>query len=124
MPSRPLRDADVEMLLPLKPAAFLLLLSLADGERHGYALRQDVLRRTDGKVRLGPATLYRTLQWLVDRSLIEESDERPDPDLDDERRRYYRLTPLGRRVAAAEAARLATLVRAARDSHLLGRFKP
>jgi len=100
-----------EAFLPLKPHWFHVLLSLADQEQHGYGIMQEVLERTGGKVRLWPATLYGTLKRLADEDLIEESDERPAPDLDDARRRYYRLTPLGRRVLAAESARLEDLVR-------------
>jgi len=100
-----------EAFLPLKPHWFHILLSLADQEQHGYGIMQEVLERTGGKVRLWPATLYGTLKRLGEADLIEESDERPAPDLDDARRRYYRLTRLGRRVLAAESARLEALVR-------------
>src|SRR5690349_4614094 len=100
-----------EDFLPLKPHWFHVLLSLADQEQHGYGIMQEVLDRTGGKVRLWPATLYGTLKRLIDAGLIEESDERPAPELDDARRRYYRLTPFGRRVLAAESARLEDLVR-------------
>jgi DNA-binding PadR family transcriptional regulator len=103
-----------ESFLPLKPHWFHVLLSLADDEQHGYGIMQEVLERTGGKVRLWPATLYGTLKRLGDADLIEESDERPAPDLDDARRRYYRLTRLGRRVLAAESARLEDLVRVIR----------
>jgi DNA-binding PadR family transcriptional regulator len=99
---------------------FLILVSLAAGERHGYALKKDVASRTQGKVRLGPATLYRTLAALLDEGLIEESGRRPAPELDDERRRYYRITDRGRRVAAAETRRLEALVSAARAAVLQG----
>jgi DNA-binding PadR family transcriptional regulator len=97
--------------VPLKPHWFHVLLSLADQELHGYGIMQEVLERTDGRVRLWPATLYGTLKRLLDEGLIEESDERPAPELDDARRRYYRLTRLGRRVLAAESERLEDLVR-------------
>ena len=100
--------------LPLKPHWFYVLLSLAGEERHGYGIMQDVLERTDAKVRLWPATLYGAIKRLIDADLIEESDERPAAELDDARRRYYRLTRLGRRVLAAETARLEGLVRAVR----------
>ena len=100
-----------ETFIPLKPHWFHVLLSLADQEQHGYGIMQEVLDRTGGKVRLWPATLYGTLKRLVDEELIEESDERPAPELDDGRRRYYRLTKLGRRVLAAESERLEDLVR-------------
>jgi DNA-binding PadR family transcriptional regulator len=100
-----------ESFLPLKPNWFHVLLSLGDQEQHGYGIMQEVLDRTDGKLRLWPATLYGTLKRLIDEELIEESDERPAPELDDARRRYYRLTPLGRRVLDAECERLQELVR-------------
>jgi DNA-binding PadR family transcriptional regulator len=105
--------------LPLKPQWFHILLSLADGGNHGYAIGQEVFERTDGKVRLWPATLYGTLQRLIDAELIEESDTRPAPGLDDARRRYYCLTPLGRKVLAAESARLEDLVRVLRSKRSL-----
>lgn len=100
-----------ESFLPLKPHWFHVLLSLADQEQHGYGIMQEVLARTEGKVRLWPATLYGTLKRLMDEDLIEESRQRPSPELDDARRRYYRLTRLGRRVLAAESERLEDLVR-------------
>jgi DNA-binding PadR family transcriptional regulator len=103
-----------ESFLPLKPHWFHVLLSLANEEQHGYGIMQEVLERTDSKVRLWPATLYGTLKRLTDEELIEESDIRPDPMLDDARRRYYRLTSLGRRVLAAESERLEDLVRVIR----------
>ena len=102
---------DPEKFLPLKPNWFHVLLSLADREQHGYGIMQEVLERTGGKVRLWPATLYGTLKRLIDAELIEESDARPAPELDDLRRRYYRITTLGRRTLAAESARLKELVR-------------
>jgi DNA-binding PadR family transcriptional regulator len=98
--------------LPLTPVAFEILLSLAEEDRHGYHIMQAVERRTDGRITLHAGTLYRALARLVDIGLIEELDERPDP-ATDERRRYYRLTPFGRDVARAEAARLESQVRAA-----------
>src|SRR5215475_11081058 len=100
-----------DRFLPLKTHWFHVLLSLADHEQHGYGIMQEVLERTGGKVRLWPATLYGTLKRLIDQDLIEESEERPAPELDDARRKYYRLTRLGRRVLAAESARLEELVR-------------
>jgi DNA-binding PadR family transcriptional regulator len=105
------RPADPESFLPLKPHWFHVLLSLADQEQHGYGIMQEVLARTGGKVRLWPATLYGTLKRLMDEDLIEESAARPAPEQDDARRRYYRLTRLGRRVLAAESERLEDLVR-------------
>ena len=103
----------------LTPAAFHILLALAGGERHGYSIMQEVAALTEGKVRLGPGTLYRSIKTLLLDGLIEETSERPDPALDDERRRYYRLTHQGRGMAEAEAARLAALVRVARARQLL-----
>jgi DNA-binding PadR family transcriptional regulator len=100
----------IDDFLPLKPHWFHVLLSLADDDQHGYGIMQEVLDRTDGKVRLGPATLYGTLKRLMDEDLIEESGERPAPDQDDARRRYYRLTKLGRKVLNAECGRLEDLV--------------
>ena len=108
------KPADPESFLPLKPHWFHVLLSLADQEQHGYGIMQEVLQRTGGKVRLWPATLYGTLKRLIDEELIEESEERPAPELDDARRRYYTLTKLGRRVLAAESERLEDLVRVIR----------
>lgn len=108
-----------EDFLPLTPAALNILLSLADGEMHGYGIMREVERRTGESVRLGPGTLYRSIKQMLERRLIEESEERPDSDLDDQRRRYYRLTDLGRRVAVAEAERLENIVGAARKKGLL-----
>ena len=108
MPAKP---PDPATFLPLTPHWFHVLLSLADEEQHGYGIMQEVLDRTGGKVRLWPATLNGTLTRLLDADLIEESDERPTPELDDARRRYYRLTTFGRRVLAAESGRLEDLVR-------------
>ena len=110
---------DPDALTPLAPAVFHILLSLAEGERHGYALKREIARRTDGKLTLGPGVLYGSIARMIDQGLIEESDERPDPHLDDERRRYYRLTPFGGAVARAEADRLAALVKLARASGFL-----
>jgi DNA-binding PadR family transcriptional regulator len=108
-----------DSFLPLTPVAFEILLALADGERHGYGIMQEVTVRTGGEVRLGPGTLYGSIKRLLAGGLIAESVERPDPALDDERRRYYRLTPAGRRAAAAEAERLQRLVAVARAHKLL-----
>ena len=104
-----------ESFLPLKPNWFHVLLSLSGQEQHGYGIMQEVLERTGGKVRLWPATLYGTIKRLTDEELIAESGERPAPDEDDARRRYYRLTSLGRRVLAAESERLEDLVRVIRS---------
>jgi DNA-binding PadR family transcriptional regulator len=103
----------------LTPAAFHILLALADAERHGYGIMQEVDRRTGDAVRLNSGTLYRSIKQLLGAGLIAEADERPDPALEDERRRYYRLTGAGRRAAAAEAARLDQLVGIARAKHVL-----
>src|SRR5271170_7720253 len=97
--------------LPLKTQWFHILLSLAGEEQHGYGIMQEVLARTDGKVHLWPATLYGSLKRLIEEGLIEESEERPAPELDDARRRYYRLTTFGRRVLDADSERLEELVR-------------
>jgi DNA-binding PadR family transcriptional regulator len=110
---------DPEQLLPLTPAVLHILLALADGERHGYAIMQEVAATTDGQIKMGPGTLYGTIKRMIDLDLIEESDERPDPKMDDERRRYYRLTSFGRRVLGAEATRLSKLVRIARAKRLV-----
>ena len=101
-----------QTLLPLKAQWFHILLSLAGGEQHGYGIMQEVLNRTTGKVRLWPATLYGSIKRLIEAELIEESDVRPAPELDDARRRYYRLTSLGKLVLDAECERLQELVRA------------
>jgi DNA-binding PadR family transcriptional regulator len=105
---------DPQKFIPLRAHWFHILLSLAGGEQHGYGIMQEVLNRTTGKVRLWPATLYGSIKRLIEAGLIEESDERPAPELDDARRRYYRLTPLGRRVLDAECERLQELVRTIR----------
>lgn len=105
----------------LQPAVFHILMALADEDRHGYAIIQEVQIRTNGEVRLSPATLYRSIQRMLDDELIEEVHERPAPELDDERRRYYRLTATGRSAAREEANRLAELVRLARASGFVTR---
>jgi DNA-binding PadR family transcriptional regulator len=110
--------------LPLTPAVFHILLTLADGEAHGYAMMQEVARRSGGTVRLGPGTLYGAISRLLADQLIEETEERPDPDMDDSRRRYYRLTKLGGQVLAAETERLSDLVKAARSTKVVRKLKP
>jgi DNA-binding PadR family transcriptional regulator len=109
-------DTNVLALLPLKTNWFHILLSLAGGEQHGYGIMQDVLEQTMGKVRLWPATLYGAIKRMIEANLIEESDVRPAPEEDDARRRYYRLTPLGRQVLDAECDRLNDLVHAIRST--------
>jgi DNA-binding PadR family transcriptional regulator len=101
---------DPQDFLPLKANWFHILLSLSDQEQHGYGIMNEVLERTNGKVRLWPATLYGTLKRLIDEGLIEESDDRPAPELDDARRRYYRITRFGKSVLSAESERLNELV--------------
>jgi DNA-binding PadR family transcriptional regulator len=105
-----------DALLPLQAATFHILMALADDDRHGYAIIQDVAARTGGQVVLSAGTLYRSIQRMLEQGLLEELSERPAPELDDERRRYYRITAFGRAVARAETARLSSLVRLARAS--------
>ena len=112
---------EIDQVLPLTPTVFHILLALADQERHGYAIMQEVTAMTQNRVCMGPGTLYGSIKRMLKADLIEESDERPDPELDDERRRYYRLTDFGRRVLAAEAQRLSTLVGVAQAKRILGR---
>ena len=106
----------VEDFLPLQPAVFHILMALAEDDRHGYAIIQNVAERTGGAVKLSAGTLYRSIQRMLEEGLLVEIDDRPDPEEDDERRRYYRITPLGRNVARAEAQRLIDLVKMARAS--------
>src|SRR5579875_3681087 len=108
-----------EAMLPLTPAVFHILLALADGEKHGYGIMKEVAQRTEGGMRMGPGTLYGSLGRMLDSGLIEVSEERPDPEMDDERSRYYRLTSFGLRVAEAESRRLDQLLRVARAKHVL-----
>lgn len=108
-----------EIAPKLPDASFHILLALAGEDRHGYGIIGDVEQRTNGKLRLSAGTLYRSIQRMVEQGLIVESDERPAPELDDERRRYYRITPRGRRAAASEAERLARLVSQARAIGLI-----
>ena len=103
-----------ENMLPLTSAVFNILLALADGEKHGYAIMQDIEQSTGGKMRMGPGTLYGSIERMQKAGLVEESEDRPEPAHDDERRRYYRLSEFGGRVLSAEAARLAQAVRLAR----------
>jgi DNA-binding PadR family transcriptional regulator len=108
-----------DAFLPLPPATFHILLALADDDRHGYGIIQEVAARTSGEIRLSAGTLYRSLQRMLEQGLVVETRERPAPELDDERRRYYRITPLGRSVAEAEARRLSRLVKLAQVSGFL-----
>jgi DNA-binding PadR family transcriptional regulator len=107
---------DASSLLPLPPVTFHILLALAEEDRHGYAIIQDVESRTGGELRLEAGTLYRSIHRMLEQGLIEETRSRPTPELDDERRRYYRITKFGVEVARAEARRLAQLVKLARKS--------
>lgn len=109
---------DVSALLPLPPATFHILLAVAQHDRHGYAIIQDVEQRTNGELRLSPGTLYRSIQRMLEQGLIVETSERPAADLDDERRRYYRMTSFGEGVARAELRRIEGLVRLARKQGL------
>jgi DNA-binding PadR family transcriptional regulator len=104
-----------EGYLPLTPAVLDIMVALGEEEMHGYAIMREVRRRTDGQRRLAPGTLYRSLKQMEERGWVAESEERPEPGADDERRRYYRLTEFGRRVALAEVERVEGLVRAARS---------
>jgi DNA-binding PadR family transcriptional regulator len=109
-----------EAFLPLPPATFYILVALADGELHGYAIMKGVAARSEDAVRLGPGTLYGSLKRLLEAGLVQEGGERADPERGDERRRYYRLTPLGLSVVRADARRLDAMVRAARRKKLIG----
>jgi DNA-binding PadR family transcriptional regulator len=109
----------VDALLPLPPATFHILVALAREDRHGYAVIQDIEQRTGGELRLSAGTLYRSIQRMLDQGLIRETRDRPAPELDDERRRYYRITPFGEAVARAEAQRMSSLVRMARAQGLV-----
>jgi len=109
-----------ESYLPLTPALFHVLLALADGEKHGYVISKEIARRTNNEVKLSTGTLYGVIKRLLDDAMIEESEERPDFSLDDQRRRYYRLTKLGKAVAEAEAERMERVLALARSKHVLG----
>ena len=113
------RDPAPDSLLPLPPATFHILLAIADGERHGYGIIQDVAARTNGSLRLSPGTLYRSIQRMLEQGLLVEVTDRPSAPDDDERRRYYRITPPGRLVAEAEARRLVQLVDMARAARFV-----
>ena len=120
MTNREGKSRPPESMLPLPPATFQILLSLVDEDRHGYAIMQEVAERTEDTVRLGPGTLYGSLKRLLEAGLVEEGSERADPQLGDERRRYYSITKFGLAVARAEARRLDAMVRAARRKKLIG----
>ena len=109
---------DPEQMLPLTPLSFHILLALADSDRHGYGIIKEVRERTDGEMNPGAGTLYAAVQRMLDDGLISETDDRPAVG-DDERRRYYRLTEIGRRVARAETLRLAGLIRIAAEKKLI-----
>ena len=111
---------DLQSLLPLTPTVFHMLLALADGEKHGYGIMQAVEAETQGQMQIRTGSLYGSIQRMLATGLIEPTNERPDPALDDERRRYYALTDLGRRVLTAEAARLAQAMRVIQGKHILG----
>jgi len=113
-----------EPVAPLTPAMFQILLALADGEKHGYAILKEVEAHTGGEVRLSTGTLYGIIKRLLGDGLITECRDRPPADEDDQRRRYYRLTPSGREVAVAEAERMERLIARARDKRLIKQFKP
>jgi DNA-binding PadR family transcriptional regulator len=115
------RTKNVDAMLPLTPAVFHILLALSDGERHGYAIMREVAAHTNGALQLGPGTLYGCLKRMLTARLVSEAGERPDPELDDERRRYYCITDFGARTVRAEAERLAVAVSAAQAKRLLGR---
>ena len=108
---------------PLTPAVFHILLALADGEKHGYAIMKDVETQTNGQIKMGPGTLYGSIKRMLAAGLIEESDQRPDPSMDDERRRYYRLTGLGQKVVNAESQRMVDLVKVALQKHILSPYQ-
>jgi DNA-binding PadR family transcriptional regulator len=111
--------SNIDALLPLPAATFHILLALAKEDRHGYAVIQDVEQRTGGEIRLSAGTLYRSIQRMLEQGLLRETRDRPAPELDDERRRYYRITPFGQAVARAEAHRMSELVRMARAQGLV-----
>jgi DNA-binding PadR family transcriptional regulator len=111
---------DIQSLLPLTPTVFHMLLALADGEKHGYGIMQAVEEETRGKMQVRTGSLYGSIRRMIEAGLIEETSDRPDPELDDERRRYYGLTNFGRRVLTAEAARIAQAMAVIQRKHILG----
>ncbi len=112
-------QSEIAALIPLPPASFHILMAVAQEDRHGYGIIQDVERRTGGELRLSAGTLYRSIQRLLEQGLLSETDDRPAPEFDDERRRYYRITAFGTAVARAEIRRMSQLVRMARTQGLL-----
>lgn len=112
-------ETSPESFLPLRPSVFHILLALSDGDLHGYGIMQEVREHTAGQIRLGPGTLYGTIKRLLNDRLIVEADERPDPELDDERRRYYRLTDFGHKVLRAEVRRISNMVSVAQRKRLI-----
>jgi DNA-binding PadR family transcriptional regulator len=110
----PFKQADIDALLPLPPATFHILMAVSDEDRHGYAIIQDIAARTNGELQMSAGTLYRSIQRMQEQGLIVETRERPAPEDDDERRRYYRITPFGSAVAVEEARRLAQMLKLAR----------
>ena len=113
-------EPDPASMLPLPSVSFHILMAVAAEDRHGYAIIQEVERRTNGRLKLGAGTLYRSLQRMLEQGLIVETADRPDPECDDERRRYYRITRFGESVARAECSRLTELVKLARASGFAG----
>ena len=113
------KEPQAEDSLPLHKDVFHILVAVSDRDRHGYAILQDIAARTEGRIRLRPSSLYSAIHRMLEDGLIEELDERPDPEEDDERRRYYRITPFGRKVAVAEARRLERLLADARATGLV-----
>ena len=114
---------DAQALLPLPSATFHILLAVSAEPRHGYAIIQDIAARTNGELKLSAGTLYRSIQRMLEQGLLMEPRNRPSPEEDDERRRYYRITPFGETVARAEASRLADLLQLARESGFTGLVK-
>jgi DNA-binding PadR family transcriptional regulator len=113
------KQIDPESLLPLRPSVFHILLALSDGDLHGYGIMQEVADHTGGQIKLGPGTLYGAIKRLLNDGLIVEADERPDPELDDERRRYYRMSDFGQKVLRAEVQRISKMVSVAQRKRLI-----
>ena len=113
------KQVDPDSLLPLRPSVFHILLALSEGDLHGYGIMQEVAEHTAGQIKLGPGTLYGAIKRLLADRLIVEADERPDPELDDERRRYYRLTDFGQKVLRAEVRRISKMVSVAQRKRLI-----